>query len=205
MTDPSADPPPAIEALLERHLPALRAFVRLRTAKAIRDRESQSDLLQSICRELLEGEARFDYQGEAQFRNWLYTAALRKLTERDRYHRAQARDVAREVRMQAGADSAAAVVDLYATVTTPSVHAASAEEMARIEAAFERLPEQQREVITLARIVGLPHKDIATQLGLSEANCRQLLRRGLVRLETILDGMRQQGAREPLDPSEPER
>jgi DNA-directed RNA polymerase specialized sigma24 family protein len=49
----------AIEALLERHLPGLRAFVRLRAGPAVRTRESTTDVVQSACREVL---AHFDWQ-----------------------------------------------------------------------------------------------------------------------------------------------
>ena len=187
--DPGASRAPeggaSIEALLERHLTALRAFVRLRSNQAIRDRESHSDLVQSVCRELLEGEEGFAYEGEAQFRNWLYTAALRKIVQRDRYLRAQQRDVGREVRPAEGC--AGGVLDCYATFSTPSMKAASAEALAGIERAFDELPTQQREVITLARVVGLSHAEIAEQLEITEDNSRQLLRRGLVRLQIILD------------------
>ena len=43
-----------MQRLLEEHLPRLRAFIRLRTNQAIRARESCSDLVQSVCREVLE-------------------------------------------------------------------------------------------------------------------------------------------------------
>ncbi|MCA8975247.1 MAG: hypothetical protein KDC98_11025, partial [Planctomycetes bacterium] len=45
--------PQAVEELLVRHLPRLRAFVRLRSPFALRARESCSDLVQSVCREVI--------------------------------------------------------------------------------------------------------------------------------------------------------
>jgi RNA polymerase sigma factor (sigma-70 family) len=178
----------AVDALLERHLPSLLAFVRLRAGKVVRDRESHSDLVQSVCRELLAGREGFTYRGENEFRNWLYTAVLRKVVERARYHRAQKRDVAREVRPPAEQDrDERSIVACYATFVTPSRELASAEEMRRIEAAFDELTEEQREIITLARIVGLPHNQIAARLGCSEASCRQQLHRALIRLSMVLD------------------
>lgn len=167
----------AADELLERHLPALRAFIRLRTSKAIRDRESQSDLVQSVCREVLQGAERFEYQGEAAFRSWLYTTALRKLIERDRYWRSQKRDIDRELRAEEPS-----LLDCYATFATPSQDVAVREQMERIEAAFDALPDDYREVITLSRIVGLSHAEIARQMGRSEESSRQLLRRALVKL-----------------------
>ena len=58
---------PALDSLLARHLPGLRAFIRLRSPKAVRDKESSSDLAQSVCREALERMDAFEYRGEAAF------------------------------------------------------------------------------------------------------------------------------------------
>ena len=77
----------AMDRLLERHLPALRAFVRLRAGPAVAEHESNSDLVQSVCREVLEGAGAFEYRGEAAFKSWLFTTALRKIVEKDRYYR----------------------------------------------------------------------------------------------------------------------
>lgn len=182
-----ADGPAPIEALLQQHLPRLRAFVRLRTNEAIRARESCSDLVQSVCRELLE-ENRFEFRGEAQFRNWLYTAALRKIVARDRHWHAQARDVARELSPAAAESGAApALLDAYATVSTPSVHLERKESEAAFEAAFASLSAEHQEVVSLVKLVGLSHAEVATQLGKTEEACRQLLRRALIKLEIELD------------------
>jgi RNA polymerase sigma-70 factor (ECF subfamily) len=177
--------PPELELLLERHLPALRAFVRLRAGRTVAARESSSDLVQSVCRELLQGAGRFEYDGEAAFKSWLFTAALRKIVEKDRYYRAEKRDAAREAGTGGDAEDAS-LLDGYATLITPSRDVAVREQLARVERAFEQLSDEQREVVTLARIVGLPHAEIARQLGRSEEATRQLLRRAMVRLSGLL-------------------
>ncbi|MEZ5962803.1 MAG: sigma-70 family RNA polymerase sigma factor [Planctomycetota bacterium] len=179
-----------IGRLLTENMPALRAFVRLRTNRAIRDRESHSDLVQSICREVLGGAERLAYQGEAAFRGWLFTTALRKLVERQRHMRALKRDVGREVRADAGGGSGSDPDILwaaYATVTTPSMVLSAREQMESLERAFDELPDDYREVITLHKIVGLSHEEIARQTGRNEAACRQLLRRALIRLSMVLE------------------
>ena len=63
-----------MESLIARHLPSLRAFVRLRVNSFLRARESESDVVQSVCCEILQHMQGFEYQGEARFRNWLYGA-----------------------------------------------------------------------------------------------------------------------------------
>ena len=57
----------------------------------------------------------------------------------------------------------------------------------RSELAFETLPEDHREVISLSRIVGLPHKEVGEQMGRSEEATRQLLRRALAGLAVALE------------------
>jgi RNA polymerase sigma factor (sigma-70 family) len=59
----------------------------------------------------------------------------------------------------------------------------TAEELERLEAAFDRLPDDYREVITLARLVGLPLAAIGRQMGgRSEGAVSMLLARALTRL-----------------------
>lgn len=187
--DGAPQDPQAIERLLEEHLGGLRAFLRLRAGPAIRARMGQSDLVQSVCREVLESKDRIEFQGDAAFRNWLYTAALRKLVEHDRRLHAQKRDIGREVPADdvAGGGADAALLQGYATATTPSLIAMGREGAQKLEQAFDELSEEHREVITLARIVGLSHAEIAAQLGRNEEACRQLLRRALVRLSMALE------------------
>ena len=111
-TAPDHDPPP-IERLLAENLTGLRAFLRVRTGAAIRARLEHSDLVQSVCREVLEGADHFEFRGDAAFRNWLYTAALRKIVEQHRKQHAACRDVRRELAVDADGGADAAVLQGY--------------------------------------------------------------------------------------------
>ncbi len=173
---------PAVEILLERYLPGLRAFVRLRAGPMVRTHESTSDITQSVCREVLQNIAGFQYGGEVGFKHWLYATALRKLQKRDVHWRRQKREAARDV------DDDVSLIDAYHCVSTPSGRAIAKEELARIELCFDELGEEEREVIALARIVGLPHKQIAETLGKTEGATRVLLHRALAKLAAKLDG-----------------
>ncbi|MEZ6017093.1 MAG: sigma-70 family RNA polymerase sigma factor [Planctomycetota bacterium] len=186
-TRPSDGDEPTIERLLEEHLGSLRAFLRLRAGAGIRARLGHSDLVQSVCREVLQSRDKIEFQGDAAFRSWLYTAALRKLVEHDRRMHAGKRDVGREQDLDAEGGVDAAVLQGYATLTTPSLVAMGREGAAKLEEAFDALTDEHREVITLARVVGLSHAEIAAQLGKTEESCRQLLRRALVKLSIELD------------------
>lgn len=178
-------PPEGGELWLERNLPVLRAFIRLRMGPALSARESSSDLLQSVCRELLQHRVDVEARGEPAMRAWLYTAALHKIQEKARFHRAQKRDVGREE--APSTDDDGELLSCYGHVVTPSRDLAAREQVARMEAAFQKLSEREREIITLARVAGLSHAEIATQLAIGEDNCRQILRRGLVKLSGLLE------------------
>lgn len=181
----------AVDELLERFLPGLHAFVRLRSGRLLLAKESSSDLVQSICREVLADLKNFQYEDDAHFKHWLYVAALRKIANRYEYYRAGKRDVAKEFKPGAASGSDAGNVDLlkaYRAVCSPSQHVVAREEIARIEGAFDRLPEDYREVILLSRVVGLSHAEIAKKMERNEGAVRTLLSRALARLATMLEG-----------------
>jgi RNA polymerase sigma-70 factor (ECF subfamily) len=177
----------AIESLMQRYLAELHAFVRLRAGRMILERESSIDLVQSVCREVLTHMERLQHPDEAAFKRWLYVTALRKIKDRYAYYRAEKRDVLREVRPD-DERTDRALLDHYRTFSTPSQGLMTREEVQRIEAAFEALTEEQREVLTLAHVVGLSRAEIAVQMGKSEVAVRALLHRALVRISDLVGG-----------------
>ena len=86
----------AVTALLERHLPGLEAYVRLRVGRAFGPRDGVSDVVQSACRDLLERLDGFQHGGEHAFRHWLYATAARKIADRFAFHGAERRNAGRE-------------------------------------------------------------------------------------------------------------
>jgi RNA polymerase sigma-70 factor, ECF subfamily len=169
----------ALAHLVERYLPHLHAFVQVRLG-ALRARESSMDVVQSVCRELLSGGQAFEFRGEERFRAWLFTSALNKLNDKRRFHGQQRRDVRRE---DARADDAVQVV---ANLLTPSVDAIGHESAVALQESLAALSEEHREVITMAKIVDLPHRVIAEMTGRSEAAVRQLLVRAMLKLSAEL-------------------
>jgi RNA polymerase sigma-70 factor (ECF subfamily) len=175
----------ALDELVVRHVDGLRAFVRLRVGAELRARESNSDLVQSVCREVLQDARRFQHPSEGAFKSWLYTTALRKIADRVEHWRTLKRDTGREERFASEATDGA-LLGIYHSISTPSQHAVAAEERERIERAFEQLSEEQREVIVLARVAGLSRAEIAVQTNRSEGAVRVLLHRALARLSDLL-------------------
>ena len=85
-----------VELLLERHMPQLRTYVRLRAGPLLRAREPLSDLVQSALREAYEEMEDFEYTSDGAFRAFLYTVATNKIISKNRYHTAQRRAGERE-------------------------------------------------------------------------------------------------------------
>lgn len=179
----------ALRRLLEHYLPDVRAFVRLRAGPLVRRREESGDLVQSVCREVLEHAQRFAFPHEGAFRAWLFTTALRKIRDRQDYHLAARRDVAREVEPESAAapDLDGRLLERYGAFSTPSGGARLREELERVERAFDALTEEQREVVTLAHLAGLPRAEIAARLDKSEGAVRVVLHRALARLARLLE------------------
>lgn len=171
----------ALDDLLERYLPQLHAFVHARLGTALRPRESSVDVVQSVCRQLLGTREAFAFGGEERFRAWLFTSALNKIREKARHHHMGKRDAERETPIRD-----VGPVTALAHWLTPSREAVGNETAARIADALAALSEEHREVITLARLVHLPHRVIAEVMGRSEEAARQLLGRALLRLAAEL-------------------
>jgi RNA polymerase sigma-70 factor (subfamily 1) len=176
---------PVLDRLLAENLPNLRAFVRAHLAPELRQRESASDVVQSVCRELLGERSRFEFRSEAEFRAWLFLAATNKITDKQRFHQRQQRDVRREQAVTSASDLLAG----YASICTPSHAAMAAEQVARLEQALDRLEPDHREVIALTRLAGLPSREAAAVMGRSDGATRMLLGRALIRLAEELRGL----------------
>jgi len=169
----------ALGRLLELMQVPLTAFVRVRAGDLVLERESAHDIVQSVCREVLEDLGAFRYRGDAELRNWFFLLATRKLLDRRKFHRRARRDVGREI-------AADALLDCYGAFASPSRVASAREELARIEAALQRLPATQRDAIAYSRL-GLSYTDVAERMAATESAVRSLVSRGLARLADELE------------------
>lgn len=180
-----------LEALFARNLHHVRAFVRLRIDGVTRDQEAISDVVQSACREVLANDA-FEYRGEVAFRSYLCQAALHKIQNRRRHWLAKKRGAGVVRPLDTGESHLEHVY--RTTLFDPQRGAIRAEEVAQLEAAFERLPDDYREALTLYRIVGVSVPDLARHLGRTEGATKMLLSRAMARLTSVLGSPSPDGA-----------
>lgn len=180
----------AFESLFGRNMPQLMAYIRLRMGKGLTAKESVEDIAQSVCREVLLDMGNFEFQGDEAFRGWLMMQATRKLTDKHRYYTRKRRDMAREVEAPLGdiGAEATSMVDCYATFCSPSRTTSAREELERIEAALNDLPENQREAVALSKLMAVPNSEIARRLDCTEGAVRALVARGLAGISIALRG-----------------
>jgi RNA polymerase sigma-70 factor, ECF subfamily len=76
---------------------------------------------------------------------------------------------------------------LAADTTSPSQKASKREDLSRLAAALEQLPDDQRQAVELKHLHALPVADIAEHLGKTEEAVGGLLYRGLKKLRTLLE------------------
>lgn len=175
-----------IDILLQQHLPSLRAFVRLQSDPFLRERESGSDLVQSVCAEVLRHAERIEDRGDEPFRNLLYVAVLNKIRKRKRYYMASMRHPDAQVVR----DGDHALWEVYSRLASPSEHAMGRESALLLERAFDKLPQQYREVLTLCRLLEMSYAEAAQRLGRTVASVRNLLNRAMLQLAEALVAVR---------------
>ena len=180
--------PRDLEQFLVAHLGALNTYVRVRMGGQLRAKESISDLVQSTCREILQAEPEVGHLDEQSLKLWLFRAAENKILNKVRHWRTAKRDVSREEhhgsRFPEGEYALLTAWD--GSARSPSGVVMLQEEVERLEQAFQQLPTDYRDVITLFHIVGLPHAHIAREMDRSTEAVRMLLVRALARLGRIL-------------------
>lgn len=176
----------ALDELLRRHLPALRAYVRAQLPPALRAKESTSDLVQTTCRAAIRDLDQFSWRGEGSFRLWLSRIALNRIRAKQKHHLAQARDVRREASPGAEAGDYESIAALYRSGGSPSQFAMARELVEQMEAALQELPESYRETWLLHHVVGLSTAEIAQSQERSENAVRVTLSRALARIGTLL-------------------
>ena len=168
----------AFRELLEQNLPMLRTFVRAQLGGHLLVHESADDLVQSVCREVLQDLGEFEYRSDASFRKWLCLSAVRKIRDRDKFYKRQRRDPARE--------EGSAGYQEHLSMLTPSRILSAREEIERLDRAMDTLSDEQRTVLCLSRLIGLSHAEIAEEIGKSVGATRVVLHRALARLGRAL-------------------
>jgi RNA polymerase sigma-70 factor, ECF subfamily len=187
--------PSAIDALWERHRPALRRMIDARLDRALGRRVDASDVVQDV---LLRASQRLgDYLRDPRmpFHLWLRQIARDHVIDAHRRHRGvEKRNLDRErsaaERGGGGAFGDRSSLDLAADLKdpalTPAAEALRDELRRRFRDAIDLLDDADREIILLRHFEQLANSEAAQVLGLSEAATGMRHLRALRRLRGIL-------------------
>lgn len=167
----------AFGVLVERHRALVFSLVRRFTARP----EDAADLVQQAFLRALESSrrvfGRWSPRGETPFRAWLVRIAL---------------NLAKNHARQGSRWRMAGLVEVEDAAVDPAESAQQALERAeaerRLREAVLALPRRQREVMTLRVDGGLPFKDIAETLGITETNAKVQFHHAVKRLKTLVAG-----------------
>ncbi len=175
----------AIDRVLSDYLPPLLGYIQHHIDPVTRAHESSEDILQSVCREVIEHQDEFEFRGQAALRSWLYKTATNKLIDRRRYYTADKRHPRRETYIS-NVSQCSRVDNRGRSPLSPSQAASTREEIERLEWAFSMLSEDHQEVIRLSRFDGRCQAEIAEKMDRTVPAVRTLLHRALGRLGLLM-------------------
>jgi RNA polymerase sigma-70 factor (ECF subfamily) len=139
--------------------------------------EDARDVVQESYLRAWKGLPRF--RGDALFTTWMY-----RITANTAYTHVQRRTRLRTTNI----DDVDEPVDARLEAQ-PAAAAESAAGLAELADAVGQLPDTLRQIVILKDVYGLPHEDIARELGISVAAAKVRLHRGRKKLRDLLDGI----------------
>jgi RNA polymerase sigma-70 factor (ECF subfamily) len=184
----------AFDVLAERHRGRLLSLARLRLGTVLGGLVEAEDIVQMTFLRAFESIGGFEWQSPGCFYRWL--AGICRHVVQDlarRYLQTEKRGPTREVSLETlvgGVDGDGATLKdiLQDTGTSPSDAMRRNERFDRLRNALGKLSNDHREVILLARLEGLPIKEIAARMGRSPDAVSMLLLRALRELRTHFGG-----------------
>jgi RNA polymerase sigma-70 factor (ECF subfamily) len=174
--------------LIEKHRDYLLLLVRLQIGPRLRTKFDASDVVQQAILQAHESRDQFRGRTEGEWLAWLRAILANALVAASRRFDAQARNPGRERSLEAELERCASRLEglLAADQTSPSEQAVRSEELLRLAQALARLPEDQRRVVELHYLKGLPVSEVAEGIGRTRPAAVGLLFRGLKRLRELL-------------------
>jgi RNA polymerase sigma-70 factor (ECF subfamily) len=174
---------------LEAYRDYLRLLAGLQLNPRLQAKLDASDIVQQAILLAHQNRAQFRGATEAEWLAWLRAILVNVLAAAARRFAAGARDLRREQSLEAALDlSASRLEGLFAAdQSSPSAGAVRAEETLRLAHAMGVLPSEQRRVIELHHLKGLPLAEVAEHMNRTRAAVVGLLVRGLKKLRMLLD------------------
>jgi len=179
---------PINEDGLERYRPYLRLLARLQLHRRLQSKVDASDIVQQTMLHAHQARAGFRGTTEAEQAAWLRQILARNMAHLVRDFGRDKRDCSREQSLQQGLDQSSARLEAFLAVdqSSPSQRAVRNEDVLRLAAALEQLPESQRRAVEMHYWEGCSVAEIGEALGRTTAAVAGLLHRGLTALRSEL-------------------
>jgi RNA polymerase sigma-70 factor (ECF subfamily) len=154
-----------------------------------------SDIVQQAMLQAHTRRDQFRGRTEGERLAWLRAILANALAAAARRFDTQARNPGRERSLEAELERSASRLEswLAADQTSPSELAIRGEDVLRLAEALSRLPDDQRRVVELHYLGGLPVAEVAEKIGRTRPAAVGLLFRGLKRLRVLLGDKGQSG------------
>lgn len=170
----------------------LLAVITQKMSAALKSKVEPQDILQEVLVSAFHSYDQLEWSSRDPF-VWLCQLADRRIIDAHRrYVSAEKRSAKREVSLNQKSSSLGDAAEgemidlLVKSMTMPSAAFSRDQKAIRMQAAIAELPELEREAIRLRYVEGWASKEIAKELGKSDASIRVLLSRTLKKLHTMI-------------------
>lgn len=178
-----------LAAFIEFKRPQLLAYIDHNVGPALRKKLEPEDIFQEMVLVALDSLTTFDVPDRDPFK-LLCQIAEQRIIDAHRHHvAAQKRSATREVSMESpvkGNEQFGFINMLAASMTSPSKAFSRGQKELQLQVAISTLSEEQKELLRLRYVEGLPTKDVAERLGKTDGAVRVLLTRTLSKLQEML-------------------
>lgn len=174
---------------LERFRPYLRLLARLQLHRRLQSKVDASDIVQQTMLHAHQARAGFRGTTEAERAAWLRQILARNLAHLVRDFGRDKRDCSREQSLQQSLDRSSARLEVFLAddQSSPSQRATRNEDVLRLAAALEQLPDAQRRAVEMHYWEGCTVAEIGETLERSTSAVAGLLHRGLTALRAELN------------------
>lgn len=188
----------AVNRLLEKHRAPVRRLVELRLDRKVQRRVDVSDVVQDVMVEASGRLEKYLQDPAMAFHLWIRQIAWDRIIDTYRRHRVSAkRNMDREQSMSVAGNGDQSSMELAIQLCDPAMTPAAAatqRELARnVEAAIDRLNDQDREVILMRHYEHLSNLEIAAALSLNPPAASMRYLRAVRRLRQLLEGTDEDG------------
>jgi RNA polymerase sigma-70 factor (ECF subfamily) len=173
---------------LEGYRDYLRLLARTQLGPRLQAKLDASDVAQQTLLQAHQARGQFRGTTEAEKLAWLRAILANVLAAAARRFEARLRDIRQERSLEGDLELSASRLECLfaADLTSPSQRAVRGEELLRLASALTRLPEDQRQVVELHHLKGLPVAEVAAHMGRTAPAVVGLLFRGLKKLRQLL-------------------